>query len=94
MSWYCDEADLFPLIAMGGVPIDAGNFQLSPNCWERISQVVGQNPFFPGYPDHQKRYRNIVLSFSHDSVTTARLRTYNMSRDRLQQSAANGQEIK
>ncbi|GFV34174.1 hypothetical protein TNCV_3483841, partial [Trichonephila clavipes] len=29
-------------------------------------------------PTVKKRRRNIVLSFSHDSVTTARLKTYNV----------------
>ncbi|GFU50043.1 hypothetical protein TNCV_4933921 [Trichonephila clavipes] len=33
-----------------------------------------------GYPDRQKETLNIVLSFSHDSVTTARLKTYNVHR--------------
>ncbi|GFX03566.1 hypothetical protein TNCV_4751511 [Trichonephila clavipes] len=39
------------------------------------------DPFSQALPTVKKRRRNIVLSFSHDSVTTARLKTYNMHLD-------------
>ncbi|GFS54334.1 hypothetical protein TNCV_4808491 [Trichonephila clavipes] len=49
-----------------------------PNWWERISELGGQR-FGPFYSqtvlDDKKRRINIVLSFSHYSVTTARLKT-------------------
>ncbi|GFV74224.1 uncharacterized protein TNCV_2312221 [Trichonephila clavipes] len=52
--------------------------------------VKDLDPFSQAVRTVKKRSRNIVLSFSHDSVTTARLKTYNGHRA----IGANGQEIK
>ncbi|GFX27829.1 hypothetical protein TNCV_2614891 [Trichonephila clavipes] len=42
--------------------------------------VKDSDPLSQAVPTVKKRRRNIVLSFSHDSVTTARLKTYNAHR--------------
>ncbi|GFX82077.1 hypothetical protein TNCV_398071 [Trichonephila clavipes] len=43
--------------------------------------VKDLDPFSQAVRTVKKRCRNIVLSFSHDSVTTARLETYNVHLD-------------
>ncbi|GFY17031.1 hypothetical protein TNCV_1088071 [Trichonephila clavipes] len=79
----CDEAGLFPLIAKSGTDRRGEIPVVSLIAGKEFRKWVVRNsdPYFPGYPDRQKKHCNIVLSFSHDSVTTAGLRTYNMSRD-------------
>ncbi|GFV70651.1 hypothetical protein TNCV_3842321 [Trichonephila clavipes] len=43
--------------------------------------VKDLDPLSQAIPTVQKRRRNIVLSFSHDLVTTSRLKTYNVHLD-------------
>ncbi|GFV70640.1 hypothetical protein TNCV_3842211 [Trichonephila clavipes] len=91
-----DEAGLFPVIAKSGAD-RRGKFQSFrellgknfANGWSEILTLFSQ-----AIPDSQRRHCNIVLSFSHDLGTTARLRTYNMSRDRLPTWAVYEQGIK
>ncbi|GFW18932.1 hypothetical protein TNCV_5133841 [Trichonephila clavipes] len=86
-STRCDVVGRFPLI----VKIDAErrweNSRHFPNCWERISELGGQRFGPQAVRTVKKRCRNIVLSFSRDSVTTARLKAYNVYLDIVAQWA-------
>ncbi|GFX08159.1 hypothetical protein TNCV_4783731 [Trichonephila clavipes] len=83
----CDEAVLFPLITkrtLCPLPKDVGkipDISLIPGKefwnWE-VKDLV---PFSQTVPGNKKRRINIVLSFFHNSVTTARLTTYNVHSD-------------
>ncbi|GFU86294.1 hypothetical protein TNCV_369501 [Trichonephila clavipes] len=92
LCFRCDEAGLFPLIVKSGADRRGKMPVVSLIAGKEFRKWVVRNSdlFSPGYPNRHKRHRNIVLSFSHDSATTARLRTYNMSRDRLQHRRPTG----
>ncbi|GFX81627.1 hypothetical protein TNCV_4644671 [Trichonephila clavipes] len=72
----CDEVGLFPLIVKSGSDRRGKISDVSLISGKEFHKWVVKNcdNFIPGSPDVKKRLRNIVISFSHDSVTTARLR--------------------
>ncbi|GFY18867.1 hypothetical protein TNCV_3875551 [Trichonephila clavipes] len=78
----CDEASPFPLTAKSRCRKTSGNCRYFPNCWEEIRNcmVKDLDSHSQAVPSVKKRRRNIMLSFSHDSVTTARLKTYKVHR--------------
>ncbi|GFX92775.1 hypothetical protein TNCV_4876321 [Trichonephila clavipes] len=82
MKKRCDEAGLFPLIAKSGgrqswkIP----DISLIAGKEFRNWVVKDSDPLSQAIPTVKKRRRNIGLSFFDDSVTTARLKTYNVHR--------------
>ncbi|GFV09880.1 hypothetical protein TNCV_2318101 [Trichonephila clavipes] len=81
---YCVEAGLFPLIANGPLADRCGkvtDISLIAGKKFRNWVVKDVDPVSQAVPTVKKRHRNIVLSFPHDSVTTARLKTYNVHLD-------------
>ncbi|GFX40653.1 hypothetical protein TNCV_2374371 [Trichonephila clavipes] len=78
----CDGAGLFPLIVKIGADRRGKIPDISLIAGKKFRNWVVKDldPFSQDVPTVKKRCRNIVLSFSHDSVTTARLKTYNVHR--------------
>ncbi|GFY36641.1 hypothetical protein TNCV_28451 [Trichonephila clavipes] len=78
------KAGLFPIIAKSGAPDrreKIADISLIAGNEFRNWVVEDLDSFSQAVPTVKKRRRNIVLSFSHDSVTTAHLKTYNVHLD-------------
>ncbi|GFU21547.1 hypothetical protein TNCV_3827501 [Trichonephila clavipes] len=79
----CDVDSLFPLFAEKGARQTWENADISLIEEKEFRNWVVKDldPPSQAVPTVKKRPRNIVLSFSHDSGTTARLKTYNVHLD-------------